>query len=216
MKLTSNPSRRVALQVLATACLGGAAVQRVLGADASAHAHHDHSAHRAQAASTASRRSSANYVPAAVPMIRNDGISMPFPAALDDGRPVLLNFIFTSCTAICPVTSQVFAEVIDKLGSHRPQVNVVSVSIDPEYDTPERLEAYSRRFGGRRGTWSLFTGSSADSIAVQKSFGAYQGDKMNHVPVSFLRQAPGTAWVRIDGLARPDALLAELHAMLGH
>lgn len=217
MNPNPNPSRRFALKVIGAACLvGSAGAQRAFAADASARAHHDHAAHRAQAASTTTRRSSAKYTPAPVRLIRHDGASMPLAAALDDGRPVLLNFIFTSCTAICPVTSQVFAEVVDRLGVHRSHVNVVSVSIDPEYDTPARLEAYAQRFGGPRGAWSLFTGSSADSIAVQKSFAAYQGDKMNHVPVSFLRQAPGQAWVRIDGLATPDTLLAELHAMLGH
>ena len=210
-------SRRLTLKSWSLAVLSAAAGARpALADDASAHAHHDHAAHMTKAASTATRRSVANYTPAPVRMIRQDGVSAPFAAALDDGRPVLLNFIFTSCTAICPVTSQVFSQVIDKLGAHRAQVNVVSVSIDPEYDSPARLEAYAQRFGGRREAWSLFTGSSADSIAVQKSFASYQGDKMNHVPVTFLRRAPGQPWVRLDGFATPEVLMAELHGMLGH
>lgn len=210
-------SRRLALKTLSMAALSIAAGARPARADeAAAHAHHDHAAHMAKAASASTRRSLAKYTPAPVRLVRHDGVVTAFPAMLDDGRPVLLNFIFTSCTAICPVTSQVFAQVIDKLGAHRSHVNVVSVSIDPEYDTPARLDAYAKRFGGQREAWSLFTGSSADSIAVQKSFAAYQGDKMNHVPVSFLRAAPGQAWVRIDGFAAPEVLLAELHSMLGH
>ena len=97
MNPNPNPSRRSALKVIGVACLGGGALaQRGFAVDASVHAHHDHAAHRAQAAATTTRRRSANYTPAPVRLIRHDGLSMPLATALDDGRPVLLNFIFTS------------------------------------------------------------------------------------------------------------------------
>jgi protein SCO1 len=216
--MTSHPTRRSILKSAACAAFGAActpALRAAQGGTPESEAH-DHGAHLAKAEASRVKRSVRHYVPAAVPMLRHDGKRVDFAKALDDGRPVLLNFVFTSCTAICPVMSQVYAEVIDKLGAHREQVNLVSVSIDPEYDTPARLEAYAQRFGGRRGAWSLYTGSARDSVAIQKSFGSYFGDKMNHTPVSLLRQAPGKPWVRLDGFASPGALLAELHAMMGH
>ncbi len=211
------PTRRFVLKATAAAALLGAGVAPPLRAAAPAPTEaHDHSAHLAKAQEVGVTRSLRNYTPAPVRMLRHDGTRVDFAKALDDGRPVLLNFVFTSCTAICPVMSQVYAEVIDKLGEHREHVHLVSVSIDPEYDTPARLEAYAQRFGGRRGAWSLYTGTARDSVAIQKSFGSYLGDKMNHTPVSLLRQAPGKPWVRLDGFASPGVLLAELHGMMGH
>ena len=172
----------------------------------------DHSAH-AGAAGSGLKRSERAYTAPSVPLVRQDGRKLDFAKALDDGRPVLLNFLYTSCTAICPVTAQVFAEVRERLGAERARVHVVSVSIDPEHDTPSRLVSYAQRFGGDE-AWSFVTGSLADVVNIQRSFDSYQGDKMNHVPVTFLRAAPGAPWVRLDGFASPRQIVAELQPML--
>ncbi|CAD5373335.1 putative Cytochrome oxidase biogenesis protein Sco1/SenC/PrrC, copper metallochaperone [Rubrivivax sp. A210] len=219
MKTTISRPARLALvtALLLTGGMSGAA----WAMDHSAHAGHaghaaqdPHAGHAAHAAaSTAVRRSEATLEPAAVNMLSQDGQRLDFAKLLDDGRPVVLNFIYTSCTAICPVTSQVFRETRELLGRDRNAVRMVSVSIDPDHDTPKRLAAYAQRFG-QAGTWTFLTGSQADSVAIQKSFKAYQGDKMNHLPVTFLRAAPGKPWVRLDGFASPNALAAEVQAML--
>jgi protein SCO1/2 len=172
----------------------------------------DHAGHAAAPGGV--RRSEMMAMPmAAVTVQRQDGTRLPWRQLLDDGRPVMLNFIFTSCTAICPVTSQVFSEVRERLGRQRDQVQVVSVSIDPEYDTPKRLSDYARRFDAQGG-WTFVTATQKDSVAIQQSFNAYQGDKMNHLPVTFLRAAPGKPWIRLDGFASPRQLVAEVTAML--
>jgi protein SCO1/2 len=141
-----------------------------------------------------------------VPVTRQDGKRMRLAQALDDGRPVMLNFIYTSCNAICPVTSQVFTEVRERLGAERDKINMVSISIDPEQDTPKRLTAYAKRFGAS-GTWSHYTSSTADSIEIQRAFGAWRGDKMNHQPITWLRPAPGKPWLRFEGFTSPEDLV---------
>ncbi|MEY8877133.1 MAG: SCO family protein [Leptothrix sp. (in: b-proteobacteria)] len=148
-----------------------------------------------------------------VKFLRQDGQNLNLRQALDDGRPVLLNFTFTSCSAICPVSAQVFAQVREKLGADRDKLHLVSVSIDAAFDTVPRLREYVAKLGSGN-NWSFFTGQEADSISVQKAFGAYRGDKMNHVPVSYLRAAPGQPWIRLDGLIGPDQLLGEVKAVL--
>jgi protein SCO1/2 len=85
----------------------------------------------------------------------------------------------------------------------------VSISIDPEFDTPARLREYARKFGAGP-EWQHYGGTLAASREVQRAFGAYRGDKMNHAPVTLVRTAPGKEWVRIDGFASADQLLAEL------
>jgi protein SCO1/2 len=90
---------------------------------------------------------------------------------------------------------------------------MVSVSIDPEEDTPARLTEYAKRFGAGA-QWSFYTGSVESSIAVQRAFDVYRGDKMNHSPVTLFRPAPGRAWVRLDGFATPDAVLGEVRTQV--
>jgi protein SCO1/2 len=190
----------------------------VAGNVAKAHAQemdHSHHHHHAAAPAMQDMRSVENYKLPALTLLRQDGGKANFPAELDDGRPVMLNFIYTSCTAICPVTTQVFSQVQDKLGADKNKLHMVSVSIDPEYDTPARLDAFAKKYKAGA-QWHFYTGTRDASIAVQKAFDAYRGDKMNHVPVTYLRAAPGKPWVRLDGLRSPDDLVKELRAAMAN
>ena len=154
-------------------------------------------------------RSLAHYVVPDVALVRSDGARVRLAQELADGRPVLLNFIYTTCTTICPVMSQAFAEVQTRLGPDAAKVRMISVSIDPEEDTPAHLAQYAQRF--RAGPqWSFYTGTVEASLAVQRAFNVYRGDKMNHAPVTFYRAAPDQPWVRLDGFATPDAVLREV------
>jgi protein SCO1 len=154
-------------------------------------------------------RSTADYAVPSISLVRDDGKTVSLPAELDDGRPVVLDFIFTTCTSICPVMSRVFSGLQDKLGDQRGRVHLVSISIDPEQDTPARLTEYARKFHAGP-PWRFYTGTVEASVAAQRAFDAYRGDKMDHTPVTFIRAAPGRPWVRIDGFASSDELAAEL------
>ena len=68
--------------------------------------------------------------------MRDDEKSVNLAAELDDGRPVVLNFIDTSCTTICPLSSQIFERFQDDLGPGHEPVHLVSISIDPEHNRP--------------------------------------------------------------------------------
>ena len=161
------------------------------------------------------KRSEADYRLPAVVLVRQDGQRVNFPAAVDDGRPVILHFMYTSCTAICPATTQVFARVQEKLGPDRDTTHMVSISIDPEHDTPGRLGEFARKFNAGP-HWNFYTGTLDDSIALQKAFDAYRGDKMNHMPITYLRAAPGKPWVRLDGLVSPDDIVKEYRGLIGN
>lgn len=151
----------------------------------------------------------ADYKLPAIRLTRADGKSVLLSEEFDDGRPVVLNFIYTTCTTICPVSSHIFSELQDKLGRQRTQVHMASISIDPEQDTPEVLARYAERFGAGQ-EWQFYTGTMEASIAVQRAFDVYTGDKMDHNPTTFIRSAPGKLWLRIDGFANADELLQVL------
>jgi protein SCO1/2 len=158
-------------------------------------------------------RSSVSYEPPAVTMVRADGKSVSLPRELDDGRPVLLNFIFTTCSSICPLTSRTLEEFQRKLGAEAAKVHMISISIDPEQDTPARLREYARKFHAGP-AWHYYTGTVAASIAAQKAFDVYRGEKMSHTPVTLLRSAPGKPWLRIEGFVTPDELVDDYQKLL--
>lgn len=172
------------------------------------HDHSEHDPHRHHRVPAGLQRSQASYAVPEVTLINQDGKPLSLPALLDTDRPVMLNFIFTSCTAICPAMSATFSEVQSELGSDSERVLMISVSIDPEYDTPDALAAYARRFDAGP-QWQFLTGSLDDSIAVQRAFDADRGDKMNHAPLTLLRAAPKGPWVRYEGFARSADLVKE-------
>ncbi|NML44461.1 SCO family protein [Ramlibacter sp. G-1-2-2] len=169
--------------------------------DAHAHAHHH--------VTPETLRSVRDYRLPAVSLVREDGKPVVLADEMNDGRPVVLTFIYTTCTTVCPLTSQTLAELQRKLGTSRDSVHIVSISIDPEQDTPAKLREYAQRFGAGP-EWRHYTGTLAASQTVQRAFDVYRGNKMDHAPVMLVRAAPGASWVRIDGFATADQLLAEL------
>jgi protein SCO1 len=169
-----------------------------------AHEHeHDHAA-----VPKGIRRSEAFYRLPAVTLVRQDGARVAFPQELDDGHLVILDFIYTACTTVCPVTSMVFSQLQPMLGKDLASTKMVSISIDPEFDTPERLTEYAKKFEAKA-QWQHYTGTREAILAVQKAFDAYRGEKMNHFPVTFLRGAPARPWVRLEGFATPETLARE-------
>jgi protein SCO1/2 len=124
-------------------------------------------------------------------------------------EPVMMNFVFTTCTAICPVMTGIFSKVPGELGTSAGKLRMISLSIDPENDTPPQLNAYAKKFdAGPR--WQFLTGSVKDIAAVQRAFDNYRSDKMEHEPLTLLRAAPGKPWVRIEGFASPADLAREV------
>ena len=180
----------------------------VLGAelqDADMHAHH----HMMMQAMSQTKSSFVEYKVPRIELVRADGKHVFLDEELNDGRPVVMNFIYTTCTSVCPLTSRTFEELQDKLGTGVDRVHMVSVSIDPEQDTPEVLAQYARKYGAKP-QWQFYTGTMEASIAAQRAFDVYRGSKMNHSPVTLIRAAPGNRWLRIEGFAKPDELLHDL------
>ncbi len=152
--------------------------------------------------------SMANYSVPDIWLVRDDGKKVLLAKEMDDGKPVVLNFIYTTCPGICPVMSQVFSQFQTRLGAESEKLHMVSISIDPEQDTPARLRDYAQRFSAGA-QWRHYTGTVAASVAAQKAFNAYRGDKMSHDPLTLMRLAPGKPWVRLDGFATDQDLLTE-------
>ena len=173
-----------------------------------------HAHHRAMMKEPpATKRSIANYEIPNLTMVDQQGNKVPLRTLFDTDRPVMVNFIFTTCTAICPMMTSIFQQVQAALGDDAKEILMVSVSIDPEQDSPEALAEYAEAF--RAGPqWSFLTGSLEDSIALQQAFRDYRGDKMNHAPVTLLRAGRESEWIRFDGFSNAKELAAQARELM--
>lgn len=132
---------------------------------------------------------------------------------LDTGEPVLLQFIFATCTTICPVLSATFSAAQEPLDNMGGKYRMVSITIDPEEDTPKHLREYAQRFKSG-GQWTFLTGSIENIESVEKAFDVYaSNNKMYHRPYTFLRSRAGAPWVRIEGFMSAKELVAEFQKM---
>lgn len=172
-----------------------------------------HAAHKAAMNKPRYTVTDASYDIPDVQLIDAQGDPVSLRGILESGQPVALNFIFTTCTTICPVMTVTFAQMQRQLGTAAEQLQLVSVSIDPEYDRPDVLKAYASQFQAED-NWTFLTGDSDDIVAVLRSFDSYAGSKMNHQPVTLLHGPQSDDWIRIDGLANGESLAQEVTARL--
>jgi|GEM_PF-311226 len=153
-------------------------------------------------------RTLADYNIPNVTLIDQDGKKVNLRVLFDSRKPVIVDFIFTTCTTVCPVLSAGFSNLRRSLGAEADKVQLVSISIDPENDRPEKMKRYLQRFGGDQG-WEFLTGSREDVGRVLRAFNAFVVDKMSHEPLYLLHAPDAAQWVRIKGLIKKSDLLSE-------
>jgi len=126
---------------------------------------------------------------------------------LHDDKPFIVSFIFTTCTTICPILTATLSSAQDKLMASPIKPLLVSISIDPEVDTPDKLTAYAKKFKASE-DWVFLTGKLNDIIEVQRSLGVYRGTKLNHEPVTLMK-APNKKWLALNGFTSASDLINE-------
>jgi protein SCO1 len=147
-----------------------------------------------------------------IDLVDASGRATTLREAVGADKPVLVNFIFTTCTTICPVMSAGMSQFLANLGADTDSVRVVTISIDPENDTAEVLRAYASRYHAPS-SWQFLTGTPAAVDAAQRAFGAYRGGKNNHAAATFVRSSPTGPWIALDGFSSAETLQ---HAVMGH
>lgn len=187
-------------------------------AEATDHSHHgaatDHSQHAAMAARPAPfQRSLHEYALPDVTLFDQAGHAVPVSELQSTSGPLALNFIFATCTTICPVMTATFAQMLKELGPEADRIRLVSITIDPEHDTPAVLARYAERFEAPPG-WRFLTGSRSDVERLLRAFDAWSGSKASHRPITLLRRRGEPAWVRLDGLGSAAALAEQARAVL--
>ncbi|WP_170285163.1 SCO family protein [Microvirga aerophila] len=120
------------------------------------------------------------------------------------GKAVAITFIFASCTDTCPVLTNNMARVQDELGSaFGSKIAFVSITVDPERDTPEVLKQYAENFGANLDGWAFLTGDLATVRSVGRKYGVFArkttaGD-VNHIFLTSLIDPKGILRVQYVG-----------------
>jgi protein SCO1/2 len=154
------------------------------------------------------KRSVAQYAVPDVTLIDQHGTKVRIKDLITPDKPTFLQFVFTSCPTICPILGAIFSSFQTKLGTAADDIHFVSVSIDPEHDDPEKMQAFLSRYHARD-NWTFLTGSREDIQAVQKAFDSYTANKMSHSPLTFFSVPAQNRWVRIGGFIGAAELVAE-------
>lgn len=146
-----------------------------------------------------------------VPLV--DQLNRPIrsEALFGNDGPVVVQFFFTTCTTLCPVLTGSMAGMQEKVTDG--QTRFISISIDPQNDTPDQLKSFAENFEPGD-NWYLVTGHEADISRIQKAFNAFQQNKMQHQPLTFIRATPSSSWTRLDGLIGAEALHQEFQKSL--
>ena len=163
-----------------------------------------HAAHRAMLQSPAYQIIDANYEIPDITLQDQHGHAVALRQLLSGGRSVAVNFIYTSCTTVCPVMTATMLQMQRKLNDTAAKPLFISISIDPDFDTAAKLGAYADRFGA---DWTFLTGERGDVLDALRAFSAWRGNKSNHAAVTLLRPAGAKRWTRVEGLASAAELV---------
>jgi len=143
-----------------------------------------------------------------VTLINQDGKRVKFAELVNSGKLVVVDFIYGTCTTICPVLSAGYTSYQRKLGADAQNVQLISISIDPENDSPAVMRKYLKNYRSQPG-WDFLTGTREDIDRVMRAFNAYVPNKMSHYPIMFLRAPGNEQWVRIYGLIGTSDFIKE-------
>jgi cytochrome oxidase Cu insertion factor (SCO1/SenC/PrrC family) len=142
-----------------------------------------------------------------VEVLDQDGKKLHFYTDLVRGRTVAINFIFTTCTTICPPLGATFARVRKELADRAGRdVHLISISIDPATDTPERMKAWGAKFHAGAG-WTFVTGNKPQVDELLRALGASSARREDHSPALLIGNDARDIWTRAYGLAKPSQIL---------
>jgi protein SCO1 len=149
-----------------------------------------------------------------VEVLDQDGRKIHFYTDLVKDQTVVINFIFTTCTTICPPLGATFARVQKELGDKVGRdVRFVSISVDPATDTPERLKAWGAKFHAGKG-WTFVTGAKPQVDELLRALGASSASREDHSPTVLIGNDAHGTWTRAYGLSNVNRIIELINRSL--
>jgi len=175
------------------------------------HAHHKHMQH--DAGNTKPQKTSELQIPETV-LINQHGQSVNFRQDVVADNIVVMDFVYTSCTTVCPVLSAVMEQVQNKLTARIGHgVSLVSLTVDPVRDNPQRLLEYSQKHNAGPG-WTWLTGSKPTVDSVLVSLGTYTPNFIDHPSLVMVGDLKSGQWTRFYGFPSPDQIVSTVNNLI--
>ena len=165
------------------------------------------------AAPSAGTEAARNYFTDTV-LIDQDGREVRFYSDLVAGRSVVIYSMFTECTGSCPVMARKYQAIQEHLGDRIGRdVHLITITVDPETDTPARLKEHAAKFGARPG-WRLLTGSPENVELVLGRLGQWVDDRESHETIFLVGNDRTGLWKKAFGLAKTEELVAVVDSVV--
>lgn len=147
-------------------------------------------------------------------LVDQDGRTVDLYEDVMKDHVVVINSFFTGCRGSCPVMSGTLAHVQKRFeGESGKALRLISISADPETDTPEKLKAYAARVGAKDG-WRFLTGTRAQVDAALTRLGQYAERPDAHANVMIVGNLRTGLWKKALGLAKREEVAAVVQSVL--
>lgn len=171
---------------------------------------HDHS-HMTKTAEKSSP--AANYF-TDVELTNQDGKKVRFYSDVLKGKTVVVNAFFTTCTSVCPPMNRNMEKIQEVLGDRVGRdVFLVSITVDPEVDTPVRLKEYAKKFHAGPG-WLFLTGKKENLDWALYKLGQYVEKKDDHKTIFIIGNEPTGLWKKAFGMANVAELIQVVESVV--
>ena len=138
----------------------------------------------------------------------HEGKRVRFYDDLIKGKVVTINFMFTSCSTFCPRATANLLKVQAHLGPHLGRdVSMLSITVDPEKDTPGILQKYAAEHRAKPG-WQFLTGATRDIDRIREALGVFDEspDKTQHTGIlTYGNETTGT-WAAMPVIAEATVI----------
>lgn len=129
-------------------------------------------------------------------------------------RTIVMNSFFASCKGACPIMTQTYASLQDRFADHLGKdLMLVSITVDPDNDTPPKLAAYARKAKAKPG-WLLLTGSKDEVTRALKKIGQYSETPQEHLNIMIVGNDRTGLWKKAFALAKPEEIAGIVNSVL--
>ena len=149
-----------------------------------------------------------------VELTNQDGQKMRLYSDLLKGKVVVINSFFSTCQGSCLPLTRNMKKLQDALGDRvGKDVYLLSISVDPMMDTPQRLKEFAQKNGSKPG-WFFLAGDKANVESALKKLGQYVDDKQNHLNIFIIGNERTGLWKKAFGLANPEELIKVVESVV--
>ena len=149
-------------------------------------------------------------------LITDKGKKVQFYSDVLEGHIIMINVMYTSCKGACPLITQKLSRVSQELGDlYGEQVHFVSLSNDPERDTPQALTKFAEKQGVNQRGWTFLTGKKDNINHVITKLGLYSADFEQHTSMILLGNTRTGHWKKVPPNTPYQSIVIKLQQLAG-